>query len=133
VLAEHGDLIEKVRLPFKLGVGGVIGDGTQWVPWVSLVDEVRALAFLLTNDVSGPVNLVAPEPVTNRQLTKAIGEVMGRPTVIPTPTFGIRALYGEMGVTFATASQRVVPQALEQAGFTWQQSDVHEPLREALA
>lgn len=133
VLAEHGDLIEKVELPFKLGVGGVIGDGSQWVPWISLTDEVRALHFLLTRDVSGPVNLVAPNSVTNRQLTKAIGEVLNRPTVIPTPTFGIRLLYGEMGVTLATASQRVVPDVLTEAGFEWRDTDVRAPLREAFA
>lgn len=133
VLAEDGPLIDKVELPFKLGVGGVIGDGSQWVPWIGLVDEVRALEFLLHADVAGPVNLAAPEPVTNRQLTKAIGDVLNRPTVIPTPTFAIRALYGEMGVTLATSSQRVVPSVLEEAGFEWQQTDVHEPLREALA
>lgn len=133
VIAEHGDLIEKVELPFKLGVGGVIGDGSQWVPWVSLEDEVRALTFLLTNDISGPVNLVAPAPVTNREMTKAIGEVINRPTLIPTPIFAIRLLYGEMGVTLATASARVVPERLREAGFEWQDTDIREPLRRALA
>lgn len=133
VMAEQGDLIDKVELPFRLGVGGVIGDGSQWVPWISLTDEVRALEFLLTHDITGPVNLVAPECVTNRQLTRAIGEVLNRPTVIPTPTFAIRVLYGEMGVTLATASQHVIPEKLEQAGFSWQHLDVREPLREALA
>lgn len=133
VLAEEGDLIEKVELPFKLGVGGVIGDGSQWVPWISLDDEVRALHFLVTNDISGPVNLVAPDSVTNRQLTEAIGEVLHRPTVIPTPTFAIRLLYGEMGVTLATASQRVVPEVLAEAGFEWKDTDVRTPLREAFA
>lgn len=133
VIAEDGDLIDKVRLPFSLGVGGVIGDGSQWVPWVSLEDEVRALAFLLEQDVSGPVNVTAPIPVTNRELTKAIGAVMNRPTIIPTPVFGIRALYGEMGVSLATASQRVVPAVLEDAGFTWRHTDIHDPLRTALA
>lgn len=132
VLAEHGPLIEKVELPFKLGVGGVIGDGSQWVPWVSLRDLTRAQEFLLTHDISGPVNLVAPSSVTNRQLIKAIGEVMNRPTIVPTPIFGIRLLYGEMGVTLATDSQRVVPEKLQQAGFVWEDHDVHEPLREAL-
>lgn len=133
VLAEHGPLIEKVELPFKLGVGGVIGDGNQWVPWISLRDVVRAQAFLLTSDISGPVNLVAPACVTNRQLTRAIGEVLNRPTVLPTPIFGIRLLYGEMGVTLATDSQRVVPEKLREAGFQWEDTDVHAPLREALA
>lgn len=133
VIAEEGPLIEKVDLPFKLGVGGVIGDGKQWVPWISLEDEVRALEFLLTHDVSGPVNLAAPACVTNRQLTKAIGEVLNRPTIIPTPIFGIRLLYGEMGVTLATDSLRVVPQKLREAGFQWKHTDIEEPLREALA
>lgn len=131
VLAEDGPLVDKVELPFRLGVGGVIGSGEQYVPWIGLTDEVRALAFLLEHDVSGPANLVAPGPVTNRQLTKAIGEVLGRPTVIPTPTFAIRLLYGEMGVSLATASQRCIPTVLQQAGFEWRQTDVREPLREA--
>jgi uncharacterized protein (TIGR01777 family) len=132
VIAEHGDLIEKVELPFKLGVGGVIGDGSQWVPWVSLEDEVRALTFVLTNDISGPVNLTAPAPVTNREMTKAIGDAINRPTVIPTPIFAIRLLYGEMGVTLATASARVLPARLSDAGFEWQDTDIREPLRRAL-
>ena len=84
-------------------------------------------------DVRGPFNLTAPGPVTNRQLTKALGEVMRRPTIIPTPIFGIRALYGEMGVTLATASQRVVPAALTDAGFEWKHPEILEPLRQALA
>lgn len=133
VLAEDGPLIDKVELPFRLGVGGVIGDGSQWVPWIGLTDEVRALQFLVENDISGPVNLCAPAPVTNRQLTKAIGEVLNRPTVLPTPTFGIKLLYGDMGVTLATASQRCIPEKLQQAGFEWKQTEVREPLREALA
>ena len=132
VIAEHGPLIDKIELPFRLGVGGVIGDGHQWVPWISLDDQVRALEFLLTQDVSGPVNLTAPACVTNRQLTRAIGEVLNRPTIIPTPILAIRLLYGEMGVTLATDSQRVVPDRLREAGFHWEHTDIHEPLRHAL-
>lgn len=132
VIAEGGPLIDKVELPFKLGVGGVIGDGQQWVPWIGLEDHVRAVEFLLTHDVRGAVNLVAPEPVTNRTLTKAIGEVLHRPTILPTPLVAIKALYGEMGVTLATSSQRCVPSALQRAGFEWEQTDVTEPLRQAL-
>lgn len=133
VIAEDGPLIDKVELPFRLGVGGVIGDGEQWVPWVSVEDEVRALAFLVENDVHGPVNLTAPEPVTNRTMTRAIGEAINRPTVLPVPVFGIRLLYGEMGVTLATSSQRCVPSVLEDAGFEWRDTDIVEPLRRALA
>lgn len=128
VMAEHGPLIEKVRLPFELGVGGRIGDGRQWVPWISLDDEVRALRFLIDTDLAGPVNLVAPNPVQNRELTEALGEVLHRPTIIPTPILGIRLLYGEMGVSLATTSQRVVPRRLQAAGFEFR----HATLRPAL-
>lgn len=117
VIAEEGPLIEKVELPFKLGIGGRIGDGRQWIPWISLDDEVRALRFLVESELVGPVNLVAPNPVRNRELTEALGEVLHRPTIIPTPMFGIRLLYGEMGISLATTSQRAVPRALQAAGF----------------
>ncbi|MBW3620373.1 MAG: TIGR01777 family oxidoreductase [Actinobacteria bacterium] len=133
VMAEHGPLIEKVRLPFRLGIGGRIGDGRQWVPWISLEDEVRALRFLLTSDLDGPVNLVAPNPVRNRELTAALGEVLHRPTIIPTPILGIRVLYGEMGVSLATTSQRVVPRKLQAAGFEFRHPTLRPALREALA
>ena len=77
----------KEQLPFfKLGIGGRIGDGTQWFSWISLDDEVGAIIHLLENDVSGPVNLTAPNPVTNGAFTKALGRVLGRPTLLPTPT-----------------------------------------------
>jgi uncharacterized protein len=133
VIAEHGPLIEKVELPFKLGVGGRIGSGRQYVPWISLDDEVGALVFLLDNDVAGPVNLTAPEPVTNAQLTDAIGDVMHRPTIMPVPVFGIRLLYGEMGESLATVSQRAVPQVLLDAGYTFVHRDLRDALQLALA
>ncbi len=133
VIASGGPLIEKVELPFKLGFGGRIGDGSQYVPWIALEDEVRALAFLLDHDVSGPVNLTAPEPVTNAELTEALGAVLNRPTVLPTPTIGIRVLYGEMGVTLATASQRAVPRVLLDAGFEFEVTDIREALRRAFS
>jgi uncharacterized protein len=133
VIAEHGPLIEKVRLPFKLGVGGRIGDGRQYVPWISLEDEVRALEFLLVAELDGGVNLTAPTPVTNAELTAALGEVLHRPTILPTPIFGIRALYGEMGVTLATSSQRALPRKLLDAGFEFRHTDLRSALELALA
>ena len=120
VIAEGGPLIEKIDLPFRLGVGGRVGNGYQYIPWISLDDEIRALRFLAEHDdLSGPVNLVGPEPVTNRELTKALGQVLRRPTVLPIPPFAIRLLYGEMGVTLATVSNRVRPARLIEAGFTF--------------
>jgi uncharacterized protein len=132
VMAKHGPLIEKVELPFKLGVGGKVGSGDQYVPWISLEDEVRALRFLIDGELSGPVNLTGPEPVTNAELTKALGEVMRRPTVFPIPNLAIKALYGEMGETLATVSQRAVPRALLDAGFTFRHPTILSALQAAL-
>jgi uncharacterized protein len=132
VIAKDGPLIEKVELPFKLGVGGRIGNGRQYVPWISLEDEVRALRFLIDGDLDGPVNLAAPNPATNRELTEALGTVMRRPTVLPIPPFAIKALYGEMGETLATVSQRVLPTRLLDAGFTFAHERLVDALRVAL-
>ena len=132
VIAQDGPLIDKIELPFKLGIGGKVGNGRQYVPWISLVDEVRALRFLLEGDLDGAVNLTAPEPVTNAELTKALGDVMRRPTVLPIPTFAVTALYGEMGRTLATSSQRAVPARLVEAGFTFEHADLRAALTVAL-
>ncbi|MTV27119.1 TIGR01777 family protein [Nitriliruptoraceae bacterium ZYF776] len=132
VIAEDGPLIDKVELPFKLGVGGRIGNGRQFVPWIALEDEVRALRFLVEEDLAGPVNLTAPSPATNRELTKALGEVLRRPTVFPIPPLAIKALYGEMGETLATVSQRAVPRRLLDAGFTFTHTSLVGALRVAL-
>ncbi|MDX1510864.1 MAG: TIGR01777 family oxidoreductase [Nitriliruptorales bacterium] len=133
VLADDGPLISKVRLPFSLGLGGRIGDGRQYIPWIGLEDTIRAIRFLLDrDDLSGPFNLVAPSPVTNREFTKALGEVMRRPTVLPVPVLALRLLYGEMGVVLATSSQRVLPQRLLEAGFTFTHDEVVPALRAAL-
>jgi uncharacterized protein len=132
VIAEDGPLIDKIELPFKLGVGGKVGSGRQYVPWISLEDELAALRFCIDSELSGPVNLTAPEPVTNLQLTKALGAVMRRPTVFPIPAFAIKALYGEMGETLATVSQRVLPTRLLDAGFAFRHTSIVTALRVAL-
>lgn len=120
VIAAEGPLLEKLELPFKLGVGGRVGAGRQYVPWISLEDEVRALRFIIdTEALSGPVNLTAPDPATNRELTRTIGDVLRRPTFMPVPIAGIRLLYGEMGESLATVSQRAIPRRLQEAGFTF--------------
>lgn len=128
VIAEDGPLIDKVKLPFKLGVGGRVGSGRQWVPWISLVDQVRALTFLVSSDLDGPVNLEGPDPARNTRLTKALGTAWNRPTILPVPVFAINLLYGEMGVTLATSSQRAVPERLREAGFTFS----HETIEDAV-
>jgi uncharacterized protein len=129
VMAKEGPLIEKVELPFRLGVGGRVGSGEQYVAWIALEDEVRALRFLIDrDDAEGPYNLTAPDPVTNATFTRELGRVLRRPTVLPIPVAAIRLLYGEMGVSLATVSQRVHPTRLLEAGFEF----VHPELRSAL-
>ena len=133
VMAEEGPLIDKVELPFKLGVGGRVGSGQQWVPWISHDDEIRGIRFMLDTDtLSGPVNLVAPDPVRNTEMTKALGEVWHRPTVLPVPVFALRLLYGEMGVTLATESVRAIPEKLREAGFEWRYPELLPALQAAL-
>ncbi|MEY3072928.1 MAG: hypothetical protein RLZZ353_1124 [Actinomycetota bacterium] len=131
VIAKGGPLIDKVELPFRLGVGGRVGSGRQWVPWISLHDEVAALRFLIDTPLEGPVNLVGPTPTDNRELTRALGRVLRRPTVFPIPPLAIRALYGAMGVTLATISQRVLPQRLLAAGFRFRHATILDALAEA--
>ena len=134
VIAKDGPLIDKIELPFKLGVGGKVLPGTQYVAWISLADQVRALRYCIDQDqLAGPVNLTAPTPVTNAELTKDLGAVMRRPTIFPIPAFAIRALYGEMGVTLALSSQRALPSALLDAGFEFTHTELQAALREALA
>jgi uncharacterized protein (TIGR01777 family) len=133
VIAKDGPLIDKVELPFRLGVGGKVGSGRQYVPWISLEDEVAALRFLIDRPVEGPVNLTGPNPATNLELTKALGTVLRRPTVFPIPALAIRLLYGEMGETLATVSQRVLPKRLLDAGFAFRHSTILAALRVAFA
>ena len=124
VIAKDGPLIDKVELPFRLGVGGTVGTGRQYVPWISLHDEVAALRFLIDRPIEGAVNLTGPNPATNLELTKALGTVLRRPTLMPIPAFAIRLLYGEMGETLATVSQRVLPTRLLDAGFAFRHSTI---------
>jgi len=107
---------------FHLGVGGRLGSGSQWWSLISMPDEVRALTFLLEHPVSGPVNLTAPVPAHNSVVTKALGSSLHRPTVVPVPGFALRAVLGEFASS-VLMSQRVVPQRLLDAGFTFRHPD----------
>ena len=118
VLTPKGGALAKLLPLFKLGVGGRMGSGKQWVSWITLDDEVRAIQHLLTADVRGPVNLTAPNPVTNAQQAKTLGKVLKRPSFLPTPSFGPKLLLGnELADTLLNDSQRVVPERLRTSGF----------------
>jgi uncharacterized protein (TIGR01777 family) len=131
VLSPSGGALSKMLPPFKLGVGGPVAGGKQYVPWIHSDDVVGALLFLLDNDsASGPVNVTAPEPVTNAELSKVLGRVLHRPAFAPVPALAIKALYGEMG-SIVTTGARVVPARLEELGYRFKEPDVEQALRRA--
>ena len=120
VLSPRGGALKKELPLFKLGLGGRFGTGRQWQSWITLDDEVSALVYLLTANVGGPVNLTAPTPVTNAEMTKTLGTVLHRPTVFPVPAFGPKLLLGpELAAVLLYEGQRVLPRALEASGFTF--------------
>jgi uncharacterized protein (TIGR01777 family) len=131
VLSEQGGALSKMLPPFKLGVGGPVAGGDQYVPWIHLDDEAAGLAFLLDDDsASGPLNVCAPNPVTNRELSKALGRVLRRPAIAPVPALAIRALYGEMAQV-VTTGVRLVPRRLQELGFRWRWPELEPALRSA--
>lgn len=134
VLGRHGGALEKMLTPFKLGLGGRIGSGTQSMSWISLEDWTRAVAFLLAaGQLKGPVNVVAPVPVSNADFTHALGHALGRPTRLSVPQTAIHLMFGDMGTETILASQRVVPTRLLGAGFVFHHETIDAGLRSALA
>jgi len=133
VLSKKGGALKEMLTPFKMGVGGVLGNGKQYMSWIVLDDAVRAIQFALENDtLAGPVNVVAPQAVTNREYTKTLGKVLGRPTIVRMPAFAARAAFGEMADDLLLASTRMVPERLQQAGFSFNFPDLEPALRRAL-
>ena len=112
---------------------GKIGSGQQWMSWVALADQVGAIRFLLEHDVSGPVNVTAPTPVTNEVFTKALGRVLRRPTFLPVPSFGPKLLLGaELAQSLLYDGQRVLPEVLMEAGYEFEHTDLEPALRAIL-
>ena len=133
LVVANGGAMAPLRLQTRLGVGGKIGPGSQWWPWVSLHDEVRALEFLATTPgVSGPYNLVGPAPARSVELTKTLASLMRRPHLIGLPTVAINALMGEAGRHLLLSSQRVMPVRLQEAGFTFDDGALIDALRRML-
>ncbi len=133
ILDTEGGALEKMLTPFRMGVGGKIGDGKQWMSWIALDDVIGGLRFLLENNsVSGPVNFVAPNPVVNAEFTKALGHALGRPTFFPVPAFVARTAFGEMADGLLLTSQRVQPAKLLAAGYQFQYKDIDSALSHIL-
>ena len=124
VLARGGGLLGKLLPLYRLGLGGPLGSGRQWQSWITLEDEVGAIAFLLTGQVAGPVNLTAPQPVRQRDLARAIGRAVHRPTLLPAPAIALRLAVGGFADEGILASQRALPTVLTEAGYEYVASDI---------
>jgi uncharacterized protein (TIGR01777 family) len=130
VLSSDGGALTPLLPIFRAGLGGPIAGGAQWWSWITLADEVAALLFLIDGDLSGPVNLVSPNPVRQKDFAKALGGALGRPAIVPAPRFAVQARLGrELAAAIGFASQRVAPAVLSEAGFRF----AHPELGEALA
>jgi uncharacterized protein (TIGR01777 family) len=132
VLDQHGGALSKMLLPFKLGGGGPVAGGNQYMPWIH-VDDVVGIYLRAIDDPawSGPVNATAPDPVTNRTFSKALGRALHRPAVAPIPAFAIRLLYGDMA-EIVTTGQRVLPKRTQALGYTYQHTNLDDALESAL-
>jgi len=129
ILARHGGALPQMMFPFRFGVGGKIGSGRQWMPWLTLDDAIAIIRFAVNNEsVSGPLNAVAPQPMQNAEFTRVLAAVMHRPAIFPAPAFALRILLGEMADALLLGSQRAVPAVLEKLGYSF----LHPSLEPAL-
>ena len=132
VLGEQGALA-KMLTPFKLGLGGPIGNGRQWMPWIHIEDIVTIILYCIQqDDLKGPVNGTAPEPVRNRDFVRILGAVLKRPALLPMPAPIVRLLFGQMGHELLLQGQRVIPKKLEDRGFQFKYTDLHSALNDLL-
>jgi uncharacterized protein (TIGR01777 family) len=133
ILAREGGMLAKLLTPFKMGMGGKVGSGKQYISWVAIDDVINAIKLAL-NDASlrGPVNIVSPNPVTNEEFTKTLGHVLSRPTALAMPAFAVRLAFGEMADEMLLTSQRVIPKKLNNAGYEFQQPELEGALRRHL-
>lgn len=130
VLAAHGGALAQMLVPFKMGLGCVFGNGEQYMSWIALTDVVHAVEHIMVNEnLSGPINLCSPQPVTNRQFTKTLGRCLHRPTFLPLPSFIAKIVFGEMADALLLSSSRIVPIKLIESGYRFQ----HATLDSALA
>ncbi len=134
VLSPKGGALKKLLPLFKLGAGGRMGSGRQWQSWISIDDEIAAIGHLLSSNVTGPVNLTAPRPVTQAEFTKTLAKVLKRPSFVPVPSFGPKLLLGsELADALLFTGQKVTPTVLERDGFTFAHADLESALRSLLS
>jgi uncharacterized protein (TIGR01777 family) len=130
VMAREGGMLAKLLTPFKMGLGGKVGSGRQYISWVAIDDAVNAIKLAIENEsIHGPLNVVSPHPVTNEEFTKALGHVLNRPTALAIPAFAARLTFGEMADEMLLTSQRVMPKRLTAAGYQFQYPELEGALR----
>lgn len=133
VMSADGGALKKMLPAFRMGLGGRLGNGRQWLPWISVLDVVGAIQHVLDHEsLSGPVNTVSPNPVTNAEFTRILASVINRPAVFPVPAFAVRLIFGEMGEELLLGSQRVEPAKLMASGYRFQHPDLRDALKEIL-
>ena len=133
VLTPEGGALAAMRTPFRLALGGKIGDGRQYMNWITRDDLVSVIRYALESDVlAGPVNAVSPQPVTNAEFTRTLGRVLHRPTPFSVPAFAVRLLFGQMGSDLLLSSARVVPKQLLESGFQFEHGDLEAALNDLL-
>jgi uncharacterized protein (TIGR01777 family) len=132
VLSPKGGALGKLLLPFRLGLGGHLGDGSQWMSWISIHDAVGILRYALLTDLHGPVNATAPEPVTNREFTRILGRILRRPTLFPVPAVALRLALGEMADRTLLSSTRALPSRLLQSGYRFEYPELEGAVRQVL-
>jgi len=134
VLSPAGGALAKILPPFRLGLGGMLGSGRQYMSWIALDDAIGAIQHaIVTDSLQGPINAVAPQAVTNQEFTKTLGKVLGRPTVVPLPAFATRVMFGEMADELLLASARVQPAKLLASGYRFRYPELEGALRHLLA
>jgi uncharacterized protein (TIGR01777 family) len=133
ILSQDGGALPKMLFPFRMGVGGKLGSGQQYMSWIAIDDAVGAIEHALTNNtLRGPVNVVAPNSVTNHDFTKTLGHILSRPTIFPVPAFAARLAFGEMADATLLSSQRVEPARLKESGYTFEYPELEGALRHVL-
>ena len=134
ILAREGGMLSKLLTPFKMGMGGKVGSGKQFISWISLEDAINAIVLAINDEsIRGPLNVVSPNPVTNEEFTKTLGHVLNRPTALAMPAFAARLAFGEMADEMLLVSQRVMPKRLNAAGFEFKYPGLESALRHYLA
>ncbi len=134
VLSKEGGALSKMLTPFQMGAGGILGDGKQYMSWIAMPDVLNAVKFMIENkNLSGPVNLVASNPVTNQDFTKALGKVLHRPTICPVPAPVVKLLMGQMADEMLLSGAKVLPSKLESAGYKFKYPFIEDGLREAVS